>query len=152
MMTMPIVFAGDPAPQQLTAPCRKYSGRSHPPLEQAVYRLISFCFMQLARGFGPGDRRKLWVDYIFDRGLSVTHICTTVSIAISSFLGPSTAVYAQQPGSISGHVVDARTAVGIDKVLVLIEDGGPSTQTDASGAFRPASRRSERDTQRLTIR
>jgi hypothetical protein len=38
MMTMPIVFAGDPAPQQLTAPCRKYSGRSHPPIEQAVCR------------------------------------------------------------------------------------------------------------------
>ena len=31
-------FAGDPAPQQLTAPCRKYSGRSHPPIEQAVYQ------------------------------------------------------------------------------------------------------------------
>jgi hypothetical protein len=25
------VVAGDPAPQQLTAPCRKYSGRQHPP-------------------------------------------------------------------------------------------------------------------------
>ena len=27
----PSVVAGDPAPQQLTAPCRKYSGRLHPP-------------------------------------------------------------------------------------------------------------------------
>ena len=26
---MPPVFASDPAPQQLTAPCRKYSGRLH---------------------------------------------------------------------------------------------------------------------------
>ena len=30
-IAMPPVFADDPAPQQLTAPCRKYSGRLHPP-------------------------------------------------------------------------------------------------------------------------
>jgi hypothetical protein len=35
---MPLVFASDPAPQQLTAPCRKYSGRLHHPIEQPVYR------------------------------------------------------------------------------------------------------------------
>ena len=35
---MPRCFAGDPAPQQLTAPCRKYSGRLHLPIEQPVYR------------------------------------------------------------------------------------------------------------------
>jgi hypothetical protein len=38
----PAVVAGDPAPQQLTAPCRKYSGRLHPPSEQVMYRSISF--------------------------------------------------------------------------------------------------------------
>ncbi len=44
MLTMPLrLFAGDPAPQQLTAPCRKYSGRLHPPIEQVVYRSISQC-------------------------------------------------------------------------------------------------------------
>jgi hypothetical protein len=32
------VFAGDPAPQQLTAPCRKYSGRLRHSLEQGTYR------------------------------------------------------------------------------------------------------------------
>ena len=37
---MPLWFAGDPAPQQLTAPCRKYSGRLHHPIEQAVYRVF----------------------------------------------------------------------------------------------------------------
>ncbi|MFL6280030.1 MAG: carboxypeptidase regulatory-like domain-containing protein [Vicinamibacterales bacterium] len=36
-------------------------------------------------------------------------------------------------------MVDARTGAGIDKVLVLIEKGGPSTQTDAAGTFRIAS-------------
>ena len=46
----PCGCAGDPAPQQLTAPCRKYSGRLHPPIEQVVYRLISFCFRPLNIG------------------------------------------------------------------------------------------------------
>ena len=91
-----------------------------------MYRSISFCFMHLAAGYGGGHQRKLWVDYIFDRALSFVRVCTAVWIAISSFPGVSTAVYAQQPGSISGRVVDARTGAGIDKVLVLIEDGGPS--------------------------
>jgi len=104
-----------------------------------VYRSISFCFMHLAAGYGGGHQRKLWVDYIFDRALSFVRVCTAVWIAISSFPGVSTAVYAQQPGSISGRVVDARTGAGIDKVLVLIEDGGPSTQTDATGAFSLAA-------------
>jgi hypothetical protein len=31
-------FAADPAPQQLTAPCRKYSGRLHHTIEQSMYR------------------------------------------------------------------------------------------------------------------
>ena len=37
-------FANDPAPQQLTAPCRKYTGRLHHPIEQGVYRWISLDF------------------------------------------------------------------------------------------------------------
>jgi hypothetical protein len=44
---MPVVIAGDPAPQQLTAPCRKYSGRLHPPIEQAVYRRFFLDFRRL---------------------------------------------------------------------------------------------------------
>ena len=35
------VFADDPAPQQLTAPCRKYSGRLRQPIEQVMYRQFS---------------------------------------------------------------------------------------------------------------
>ncbi len=101
-----------------------------------MYRSISFCFMPLTGASRWCHRRKSWVDYIFDRRLAGTRIWTAASIAISSILGPSTAVYAQQPGSISGRVVDGRTGAGIDKVLVLVEKGGPSTQTDAAGAFR----------------
>jgi hypothetical protein len=33
--------AGDPAPQQLTAPCRKYTGRQRGTGEQATYRRFS---------------------------------------------------------------------------------------------------------------
>ena len=92
--------------------------------------------MPLTGGSGCCHRRKSWVDYIFDRGLAATRVWTAVWIAISSFLASSTAVYAQQTGSISGRVIDARTGAGLDKVLVLVENGGPSTQTNATGAFR----------------
>src|SRR4026209_2374780 len=88
--------------------------------------------MHLAGRCGERHRRKSWVDYIFDRLPAVARLLPTVRTAISS----STAVYGQQPGGISGRVVDARTGAGIDKVLVLVENGGPSTQTDAAGAFR----------------
>ena len=39
---------------------------------------------------------------------------------------------------MTGRVQDARTGAGLDKVLVLVEPAGPSTQTAADGAFRLA--------------
>ena len=43
---------------------------------------------------------------------------------------------APPPGTeLRGRVVDAATGVGLERVLVMVEDGGPSTLTDASGAF-----------------
>ena len=133
------VVAGDPAPQQLTAPCRKYSGRLHPPLEQAVYRSISFCFMPLGGGYRGRHSRKSCVDYIFDLASGTARFLRTISVAISCFGVLPTPIYAQAAGSISGRVVDARTGAGLEKVLVLVEDGGPSTQTDGTGAFRVAT-------------
>ena len=44
-----------------------------------------------------------------------------------------------EAGIVAGRVVDARTGAGIEKVFVLIEDGGPSTQTDSTGASTAAS-------------
>ncbi|MEO6212542.1 MAG: TonB-dependent receptor, partial [Vicinamibacterales bacterium] len=38
--------------------------------------------------------------------------------------------------AVNGRVVDAGSGAGLAGVLVLIEGGGPSTHTDASGAFR----------------
>jgi hypothetical protein len=94
--------------------------------------------MHVAGGGSWGYRRKSWFDYIFDRLVLVAGLRRSATIAVSCFLTLSTAVSAQQPGIISGRVIDGRTGVGLDKVLVLIEDGGPSTQTDATGAFRIA--------------
>ena len=133
------VVAGDPAPQQLTAPCRKYSGRLHPPLEQAVYRSISFCFMHLGGGYRGRHSRKSCVDYIFDLASGTARFLRTISVAISCFGVLPTPIYAQAAGSISGRVVDARSGAGLEKVLVLVEDGGPSTQTDGTGAFKVAT-------------
>jgi hypothetical protein len=45
---------------------------------------------------------------------------------------------ARQPeghGRIEGRVVDARTAGGLARVLVAIDDGGPATRTDDEGRF-----------------
>lgn len=37
--------------------------------------------------------------------------------------------------TVKGRIVDAGTGAGLARVLVAIEDGGPSTQTDEKGAF-----------------
>jgi hypothetical protein len=57
-LTMPLVFAGDPAPQQLTAPCRKYSGRLHPSIEQVVCPIVLGRFTAVFIEFS-GTRRRL---------------------------------------------------------------------------------------------
>jgi hypothetical protein len=59
ILAMPSGFAGDPAPQQLTAPCRKYSGRLHPPLEQVMYRSIFLRFARVAETRREGPNTKL---------------------------------------------------------------------------------------------
>jgi hypothetical protein len=60
-MTMPW-FASDPAPQQLTAPCRKYSGRLHSPLEQAVYPPFFLTFSGFQRL--PGTEMVLGITFL----------------------------------------------------------------------------------------
>jgi hypothetical protein len=51
------VFAGDPAPQQLTAPCRKYSGRQRPAIEQAVCLSFDGQFPSVFRA-SPSSRSR----------------------------------------------------------------------------------------------
>jgi hypothetical protein len=79
--------------------------------------------------------RNWWVNYIFDRCRLMTAACVTFRVLLAAIFAVP-AARAQEPGVVTGHVVDARTGTGIGKVLVLVEDGGPSTQTDIGGAFR----------------
>lgn len=62
-----------------------------------------------------------------------------IAVAFSCFGALPTQIYAQAPGSVSGHVIDARTGAPLEKVLVLVEDGKQSTQTDSSGTFKIAA-------------
>ena len=47
-----------------------------------------------------------------------------------------TGAVVEETGAIDGTVIDARTGAGLGRVLVQIEDGGPSTRTDDTGAFQ----------------
>jgi hypothetical protein len=66
----------------------------------------------------------------------MTASCVAFSLVFAALSATSIPVHAQDPGVVTGHVVDARTGAGLEKVLVLVESGGPSTQTDGTGAFR----------------
>ena len=92
--------------------------------------------MYLGRGIVLPQQRKWWVDYIFDRAHRASAFPLIFCSVLAGFLAAPAPARAQQSGVVTGHVVDARTGAGLEKVLVLIEDGGPSTQTDGAGAFR----------------
>ncbi len=104
--------------------------------------------MQVNHGFGRPRAQKSWVDYIFDLAETRRSFLAKNAVAVWLFLSASVGIGAQEPGLpagalakagiVAGHVVDARTGAGIEKVFVLVEDGGPSTQTDSTGAFRIA--------------
>jgi hypothetical protein len=65
VLAMPCGLAGDPAPQQLTAPCRKYSGRLHPSIEQVVYRSISLRFITVTGRLDGARSTKMVVGLHF---------------------------------------------------------------------------------------
>ncbi|MEO5897600.1 MAG: TonB-dependent receptor [Vicinamibacterales bacterium] len=53
--------------------------------------------------------------------------------------GPDPVIVKSRPDPVvSGRVVDGGSGTGLAGVLVLVERGGPSTHTDATGAFRLA--------------
>ena len=81
------------------------------------------------------QQRKWRVDYIFDRTLRIAPFSLIFCVVLAGLVAPASA-RAQPPGVVTGRVVDARTGAGLEKVLVLVEDGGPSTQTGPAGAFR----------------
>ena len=127
-----MVFAGDPAPQQLTAPCRKYSGRLHLPIEQAVYPPNSFSFRAVFVAGALLRRRKRIADYDFDPVSSLI-----VALAFALLPNPCAAAVPaiQGAGTIQGHVLDARTGAPLARVLVVVEGGSQTAQTGPDGRF-----------------
>ena len=126
---MPLVFASDPAPQQLTAPCRKYSGRLHSQLEQPVYRTNRRDPLTIS-----GDIQRLR----YGRAYEIVHRITNL-IVILVTLSTSAASGQEQtapPASatVRGTVVDARTGSPLPRILVGVESG-PSTQSGQDGTF-----------------
>src|SRR4051812_34949667 len=79
-----------------------------------------------------------------DRGVArVQRTFCVIALAVLSSGGalaqaPANAQEAAANGVVSGRVVDAQTGAGLQKVLVQVEDGGPSTVTDEGGSFRLA--------------
>lgn len=92
--------------------------------------------MHLGRPNVLPQQRKWWVDYISDITFRITPFSLLFPAVLVGLLVAPGPAHAQQPGVVTGRVVDARSGAGLEKVLVLIEDGGPSTQTDGGGAFR----------------
>jgi hypothetical protein len=132
-MTMPPDFAGDPAPQQLTAPCRKYSGRSHPPIEQAVYRAFFKHLPRFLSSIADGFVRS-----ITDLGISSNAMARRAAFAwIAAAALTILPVAAQTPAraTISGVVVDASTGAALARVLVVDERTGQTALSDPQGHF-----------------
>ena len=142
---MPRVFAGDPAPQQLTAPCRKYSGRSHTRLEQVVCLtvltrfLLSFCcHRQGARGLGAPNRHT---DHNFVFGWVLAAIAALVTAPIPALAQQNEAQQTEARGTVQGMVLDAGTGTPLSRVLVAdvtAGEGGPSAVTGGDGRFEMA--------------
>jgi TonB dependent receptor-like, beta-barrel/CarboxypepD_reg-like domain/TonB-dependent Receptor Plug Domain len=148
-MTMPPVFAGDPAPQQLTAPCRKYSGRSHPPLEQALYRLF---FKHLRAQTASTLNRivsaiTVLVAPISARRAARLRLIAALAAAWLMFgtdgrLTAQVPAHSQVPGTtegkVTGRIVDAATADSLAGVLVLDEGSNRSVVSNSEGRFEIA--------------
>ena len=94
--------------------------------------------MPLNHGLERPRAQKSCVDYIFDRAETHRGFFAKTAVAVWLILSLPVGIRAQEPGAVEGRIVDARTGAGIEKVFVLVEDGGPSTQTDSTGAFRVA--------------
>jgi hypothetical protein len=125
---MPSVFASDPAPQQLTAPCRKYSGRLHHPIEQPVYRPHR-TDLQANPSILPGP--------LYCRAYGIVQSITKLIVVLLTVAGTASAQEPTAPAdrvTVKGIVVDARTGTPLPRVLVAI-DGGPSVQTRQDGVF-----------------
>src|SRR3954447_26201289 len=120
MLDAPQRIAGDPAPQQLTAPCRKYSGRLHHSIEQGAYPLLFLEILRIVMGACRQFSRvplQIWLAAVI------------VVLTAPSVRGQSSP---QRPGPTTilvGQVVDARTGAPLEQVLAVVE---PAQSSDKS--------------------
>ena len=133
---MPLVFAGDPAPQQLTAPCRKYQAALHHPIEQPVYRIRHRAF----RRFSP-----CFHGFSYSRAYGFVDVITKLIAAALVLLPAVTlAQNSTATATVKGAVVDARTGSPLPRILVAI-DGGPSLDRHENPRERAAAPRIDDD-------
>ena len=144
---MPPVFAGDPAPQQLTAPCRKYSGRLRPGIEQVVCPMVLprfLCgFPRLSRHEPAAGALKRHTDHSF-----VFRVVLSSLLGLVLAGGPAEARQNEPHGTVRGVVLDASTGAPLSRVLVedvTQGENGASVVTGADGRFElivpPGTRR-----------
>lgn len=119
----PTVLRSDPAPQQLTAPCRKYSGRPHHPIEQGAYPLF---FLEFSR-IGPlahiqfsRARLQFWLAILL------------------LFFNARPALGQIETTRLTGTVVDARTGAPLERVLAVVEETGGSHPSGKGGSHLEA--------------
>src|SRR5262245_11396119 len=134
---MPYGFTSDPAPQQLTAPCRKCSGRQRHPIEQGAYPMILHAIPRIV-----SRPRRLFLVLLSLFSLAFAVFCLTSSPARCQTSGqdPSRTGVRPVPDQsqttiLSGNVVDARTGAPLEQVLAVIEPTGAKALTDAAGRF-----------------
>jgi len=134
---MPPVFAGDPAPQQLTAPCRKYSGRLRPGVEQVVCPTVLTRFLLgFRRVPGPGLPANA-----LNRHTDHISVFDGVLLIVLALVLAVTTLEAQQnepTGTLRGVVLDAATGGPLSRVLVADvtrDQSGISVVTGAEGQF-----------------
>ena len=138
MQRPPTDLQDDPAPQQLTAPCRKYSGRLHHSIEQGAYPLVFLAVLRIVpasyRQFSRVLLQIWWTAVILGLGVAPAGAQTPV---------PGSALTTK----LVGQVVDARTGAALEQVLAVVEPAAavqPSDKvsnsrhealTDAQGRF-----------------
>jgi len=127
MLDAPQRIAGDPAPQQLTAPCRKYSGRLHHSIEQGAYPLVFLAVWRIVRAACRQFSRvplQFWLAAVI---VGVTAVPARGQTSV--------------PGSVLttnlvGQVVDARTGAPLEQVLAVVEPAAAVQPADKASNSR----------------
>jgi Carboxypeptidase regulatory-like domain len=123
---MPLVFASDPAPQQLTAPCHKYRAACTSLQSNRCTGFDQLIFLELCRDLSR-----------FCHGRAYGTVDAITKLILPLVFVSTHAVSAQDRNALAtlqGTVFDARTGSPLPKILVVVE-GGASTETGPDGRF-----------------